>query len=85
MYPSKGCTIAEKTNKKNNGHDNPGPGSYDVGGKRPMSGAKIGRAGRTGQGEGIGPGPGAYDFGYKGKGTTEVRIGSSLRSNFGKV
>lgn len=85
MYPNRGCTIGEKTGKKNYAHDNPGPGSYDVGAKRPMSGAKIGKSGRSGQGSGIGPGPGAYDFGYKTKGATEVKIGSSLRSNFGKA
>ena len=50
-----------------------------------MSGAKIGRAERSGKSSGLGPGPGAYDFGYKSKGATEVKIGSSLRSNFGKV
>ena len=65
------------------GYDNPGPGSYDTISKRPMSGAKIGKAERGGKGSGIGPGPGAYDYGYKSKGSTQVKIGSALRSNFG--
>ena len=49
-----------------------------------MSGTKIGKAERGNKGNAIGPGPGAYDYGYKTKGTTEVRFGSSMRSNFGK-
>ena len=40
----KGCTIAEKFNKKNFTLTNPGPGSYDVFSKRPVSGTKIGRS-----------------------------------------
>jgi len=52
--------------------------------RRPMSGTKIGRAERSGKNNAIGPGPGAYDFGYKAKGSTEVKFGSSMRSNFGK-
>ena len=67
---TKGCTIAEKYNKKNTTYDNPGPGSYDIGSKRSMSGAKIGKAERSNKGAGSGPGPGAYDFGYKTKGVT---------------
>ena len=50
-----------------------------------MSGAKIGRAERATKGGMLGPGPGAYDSNaYRNKGSTEVRIGSAQRSQFGK-
>lgn len=56
----KGCTIGEKFSKKSASNCGPGPGSYDMGLKRPQSGAKIGKASRITYNDGIGPGPGAY-------------------------
>jgi hypothetical protein len=80
----KGCVIGEKFNKNSLTIGVPGPGSYEVMSKRPLSGAKIGRSERNKQSDYLGPGPGAYDFGYKTKGSTEVRIGTGQRGILGK-
>lgn len=44
-----------------------------------MSGAKIGKSERNKYDGTVSPGPGAYDFGYKAKGSTEIKIGTGQR------
>jgi hypothetical protein len=51
-----------------------------MGGKRPQSGTKIGKAERIQYSGSIGPGPGAYEYTYKGKSSNEVKIGTGQRN-----
>jgi hypothetical protein len=81
----KGCVIGEKFNKKDQGVDVPGPGCYEIAAKRPMSGAKIGKSERNKYEGTVSPGPGAYDFGYKPKGSAEIKIGTGQRGISSKV
>ena len=53
--------MGERFEKKNmTSTYNPGPGDYDLAGKRPSSGTKIGRAKRGGFDNNNTPGPGSY-------------------------
>lgn len=50
-----------------------------------MSGAKIGKAGRSNFSNKYGPGPGAYDVGYSSKHATEIKMGSSQRKDMSRA
>jgi hypothetical protein len=78
---SKGVSIGQKFGKNFNTLSNlPGPGQYESSSKRPMSGAKIGKAERNMMSSTSGPGPGAYNCTYNSQ-KNASKIGSGKRYN----
>ncbi len=84
-YNSKtnGITLGQRTGQHNSMSSFvPGPGQYESISKRPMSGAKIGKAERNFVDKSFAPGPGAYDNSYNAKKGT-VKIGTGDRTKIG--